>query len=43
MIDRIEGRRMELGAIFGVPVEKAAARGVDMARVRMIQALLDLP
>jgi 2-dehydropantoate 2-reductase len=43
MIDRQEGRRMELGSIFGVPVEKAAARGVEMARVRMLWALLDLP
>jgi 2-dehydropantoate 2-reductase len=42
MIDRLEGRRMELGSIFGVPVEKAAARGVEMARVRMLWALLEL-
>jgi 2-dehydropantoate 2-reductase len=42
MIDRLEGRRMELGSIFGVPVEQAAARGVDMVRTRMLWALLDL-
>jgi 2-dehydropantoate 2-reductase len=43
MIDRLEGRQLELGSIFGVPVEKAAARGVDMARVRLLWALLGLP
>src|SRR5512133_3736529 len=43
MIDREEGRRLELGSIYAVPLEKAAARGVEMARVRMLWALLDLP
>jgi len=42
MIDRLEGRRMELGSIFAVPIEKAAARGVEMVRVRMLWALLSL-
>jgi 2-dehydropantoate 2-reductase len=42
MIDRLEGRRMELDSIFGVPVRNAAARGVEMARVRMLWALLEL-
>jgi 2-dehydropantoate 2-reductase len=43
MIDREEGRRLELGSIYAVPLERAAARGVEMARVRMLWALLDLP
>ncbi|MGB8930564.1 MAG: 2-dehydropantoate 2-reductase [Anaeromyxobacteraceae bacterium] len=43
MIDREEGRRLELGSIYAVPVEKAAARGVELVRVRMLWALLDLP
>lgn len=42
MIDREEGRRMELGSIYAIPIEKAAARGVEMVRVRMLHALLDL-
>lgn len=43
MIDREEGRTLELGAIYAVPLAKAAAAGVEMARVRMLWALLDLP
>jgi 2-dehydropantoate 2-reductase len=43
MIDRLEGRTLELGSIYGIPVERAAARGVEMARVRMLWSLLDLP
>lgn len=42
MIDREEGRRMELGSIYAIPIEKAAARGVEMVRVRMLHALLEL-
>jgi ketopantoate reductase len=42
MIDRLEGRRLELGSIYAIPVEQAAARGVEMARVRMLLALLEL-
>jgi 2-dehydropantoate 2-reductase len=42
MIDRLEGRRLELGSIYSIPVEQAAARGVEMARVRMLLALLEL-
>lgn len=42
MIDREEGRRMELGSIYAIPIEKAAARGVEMVRVRMLHALLAL-
>jgi 2-dehydropantoate 2-reductase len=43
MIDRAEGRTLELGAIYAIPLAKAAAAGVEMARVRMLWALLDLP
>lgn len=42
MIDREEGRRLELGSIYAVPLERAAARGVEMVRVRMLHALLAL-
>jgi 2-dehydropantoate 2-reductase len=43
MIDRLEGRRLELGSIYAIPIARAAARGVEMVRVRMLRALLDLP
>ncbi|MEA5113807.1 MAG: putative 2-dehydropantoate 2-reductase [Geobacteraceae bacterium] len=42
MIDRIEGRSLELDAIFGVPLEAAASRGVAMPRVEELHALLQL-
>lgn len=42
MIDRQEGRPLELDSIYGIPVERAAARGVGMVRVRMLLALLAL-
>lgn len=42
MIDRQEGRPLELGAIYGIPLEKAAAKGVSMDRVAMLHALLEL-
>lgn len=42
MIDRIEGRSIELDAIFGVPLEAAASRGVAMPRVEELHALLQL-
>lgn len=40
MIDREQGRPLELGAIYEIPIERAAARGVEMTRVRMLWALL---
>jgi 2-dehydropantoate 2-reductase len=40
MIDRIEGRSLELDAIFGVPLETASSRGVPMPRVEELHALL---
>lgn len=42
MIDRQEGRPLELEAIYALPLRRAAERGVEMARVRMLHALLDL-
>jgi 2-dehydropantoate 2-reductase len=41
MIDRLEGRPLELSSIYGIPLERAAERGVEMVRVRMLHALLD--
>jgi 2-dehydropantoate 2-reductase len=42
MLDRLEGRLLELQAIYGVPLQKAAERGVAMPRVSLLRALLDL-
>jgi 2-dehydropantoate 2-reductase len=42
MIDRIEGRSLELDAIFGVPLIAAANHGVSMPRVEELHALLQL-
>ena len=42
MIDREQGRPLELGSIYEVPIERAAARGVEMTRVRMLWAMLAL-
>jgi 2-dehydropantoate 2-reductase len=43
MIDRLEGRTLELNTIYAVPLERALARGIEMVRVRMLWALLELP
>lgn len=40
MIDRLEGHPLELDAIYRLPLERAAARGVEMMRVRMLCAAL---
>lgn len=40
MIDRAEGRPLELDAIYRIPLEHAARRGVRMVRVEMLYALL---
>lgn len=42
MIDRLEGHPLELEAIYGVPLARASACGVEMVRVRMLHALLEL-
>lgn len=40
MIDRQEGRPLELDAIYRIPLEHAARRGVRMTRVAMLHSLL---
>jgi len=40
-IDREEGRRLEISAIFRIPLDFAARRGVDMPRVEMLATLLE--
>ncbi len=40
MIDRLEGRPLELDAIYRIPLEHAARQGVRMVRVEMLHALL---
>lgn len=42
MIDRQEGRLMELGAIYEIPLRRAAAKGAPMERVSLLSALLAL-
>ncbi|KIH77761.1 ketopantoate reductase [Geoalkalibacter ferrihydriticus] len=41
MIDRQEQRPLELDAIYALPLARAAEKGVEMVRVRMLHALLD--
>ena len=40
MIDHLEGRRLELDAIYRIPLEHAARKGVHMVHVGMLHALL---
>ena len=40
MIDRLNGRPLELEAIYGIPLERAAAQGLPMVRVGLLHALL---
>jgi 2-dehydropantoate 2-reductase len=42
MLDRLEGRPLELEAIYRIPLRYAAQRGVAMVRVGMLHALLEL-
>ncbi|OQY20460.1 MAG: 2-dehydropantoate 2-reductase [Desulfobacteraceae bacterium 4572_35.1] len=42
MIDRAEGRALELEAIYAVPLQYARQSGVSMPRVEMLFALLDI-
>ncbi len=42
MVDRLEGRPLELEAIYRIPLDYAARQGVPMIRVGMLHALLDL-
>jgi len=40
LIDRIEGRLLELEAIYAIPLQQAKAVGVNMPRVEMLHILL---
>jgi len=40
-IDREEGRELEIGSIFRMPLQFAAARGIAMPRVEMLATLLE--
>jgi len=42
MIDRLEGRPLELEAIYGIPLARADERGAPMVRVGLLHALLGL-
>ena len=41
MIDREEGRALELEAIYGIPLKQAKAAGIAMPKVEMLYSLLD--
>jgi 2-dehydropantoate 2-reductase len=41
MLDRLEGRPLELESIYGIPLQMAEEKGVEMVRVRMLHALLE--
>lgn len=40
MIDRLEGRPLELDAIYGIPLQQAAAAGIEMPKTEMLYKLL---
>ena len=42
MIDRLEGRPLELDSIYAQPLDRAAEQGVETPSIRMLHALLDL-
>jgi 2-dehydropantoate 2-reductase len=42
MIDRLEGRPLELAAIYGEPLSRAARKGAAMPKVGLLHALLSL-
>ena len=42
LIDRLEGRPLELEAIFSIPLARAHKAGIEMARVSMLNSLLSL-
>jgi len=42
MIDRQEGRPLELEAIYGIPIQRGKAQRVAMPRVEMLHALLEV-
>nr|WP_320049068.1 putative 2-dehydropantoate 2-reductase [uncultured Desulfuromonas sp.] len=42
MIDRQQGRPLELDAIYAIPLRQAAERGVELPRIAMLYSLLDV-
>lgn len=42
MIDRQQGRPLELEAIYAAPLHLAAAAGIEMPRIKMLRTLLEL-
>lgn len=42
LIDRLEGRQLELEAIYGIPLQQAQKFGAEMPRVAMLMQLLKL-
>ncbi len=42
MIDRLEGRPLELAAIYGEPLSRASCKGAAMPKVGLLHALLSL-
>jgi len=42
LLDRLEGRPLELEAIYAIPLQRAKARGVELPLIEMLYSLLDL-
>ena len=42
LLDRLEGRPLELEAIYGIPLQQAAAVGIEMPQIKMLHSLLKL-
>jgi 2-dehydropantoate 2-reductase len=42
MLDRLEGRPLELDAIYAIPLQRAKDRGVELPLIEMLYSLLDL-
>lgn len=42
MLDRLQGRPLELEAIYAIPLRQAAARGVNLTRIAMLHNMLDI-
>jgi len=42
MLDRLEGRPLELEAIYAIPLQRAKDRGVELPLIEMLYSLLDL-
>ena len=42
MIDRLEGRQLELDSIYVQPLDKAKEKAIDTPNIRMLYSLLEL-